>query len=119
MPFALRDKISKELDRLEKNDTLTKIQYSIEYASRTLTAAEKKTLVVTDHKLLLRLFKEDRQIPSMAALKIQRWAVTLSAYEYSLSYRAGKLQANCDGLSRLPDKDSYKSDPPVPAEILL
>lgn len=45
--------------------------------------------------------------------------MTLSAYEYTLTYKVGKLQANCDGLSRLPSKESYKSDPPVPAETLL
>lgn len=101
----------------------------IGYASRTLTPAEtnyshiekeglaiifgvkkfhqylygKKFELVTDHKPLLGLFKEDKPIPNMAAARIQRWAVPLSAYEYMLIYKAGKLQANCDGLSRLPN----------------
>lgn len=75
--------------------------------------------IMTDHKPLLGLFKENRQIRSMAASRIQRWAVTLSAYGYTLTYRAWTLQANCDGFSRLPSTDRYKSDPPVPAETLL
>ncbi len=37
----------------------------------------------------------------MASARVQRWALTLSAYEYEIEYRPGKDQANADGLSRL------------------
>ena len=35
-------------------------------------------LLQTDHKPLLGLLKEDKQIPAMASERIQRWALTLS-----------------------------------------
>ena len=38
----------------------------------------------------------------MAAARIQRWALTLSAYEYVQKYKDGKKHCNTDGLSRLP-----------------
>nr|XP_050040360.1 uncharacterized protein LOC126537393 [Dermacentor andersoni] len=58
--------------------------------------------LVTDHKPLTGLFHPERPIPHMAAARIQRWALLLSAYHYDLEYRQGQLNANADALSRLP-----------------
>ena len=41
------------------------------------------------------------------------WALPLSAYEYKISYRAGKANGNADGLSRLPLPG------PLPGETIL
>ena len=38
----------------------------------------------------------------MASSRIQRWALTLSAYSYSIRYKAGTTLSNADALSRLP-----------------
>ena len=38
----------------------------------------------------------------MEAPQIQRWALTLSAYQYEISYKAGQSNGNADALSRLP-----------------
>ena len=38
----------------------------------------------------------------MAAARIQRWALTLAAYNYSIEYKPGPEHANADALSRLP-----------------
>ena len=38
----------------------------------------------------------------MASSRIQRWALILSAYNYSVAYRPGKDHANADVFSRLP-----------------
>jgi hypothetical protein len=98
------------------------------FASRTLTAAEKGYSqldkeglaivfavkrfhqylygrvfkIYTDHKPLMSLFSETRGIPPLASARIQRWALILSAYQYSIVYRTGKDNANADALSRLP-----------------
>lgn len=46
---------------------------------------------VTDHKPLITLFNEEKPIPTQAAPRILRWALTLAAYEYTncraLQYR--------------------------------
>ncbi len=45
------------------------------------------------------LFDSEKAISPMASARVQRWALTLSAYEYEIEYRPGKDQANADGLT--------------------
>ncbi|KAL5509176.1 hypothetical protein EMCRGX_G004493 [Ephydatia muelleri] len=55
----------------------------------------------------------------MASARIQRWALTLSAYNYQIVYRPSQLQANADGLSRLPLKGEEPGDVPLPGDTIL
>ena len=41
--------------------------------------------IKTEHKPLEGLLNEKKRIPTLAAPRIQRWALTLSAYEYRIS----------------------------------
>ena len=113
----------------------------IAFASRTLSPAEKKYsqvekeglaiifaikkfhqylyghhfIIYSDHQPLKYLFSESRPVPAMASSRIQRWALTLSAYEYSIHYRPGSRLGNADALSRLPltDQPQDKDIPPL------
>ena len=74
--------------------------------------------IKTDHKPLEGLLNEKKGIPTLAAPRIQRWALTLLAYEYQISYKAGQTNGNADALSRLPlpvKPDSV----PLPGETIL
>lgn len=58
--------------------------------------------IYTDHKPLISLFDTKKPIPQMGSPRVQRWAVTLNAYECNLVYKPGKHHTNADALSRLP-----------------
>ena len=73
--------------------------------------------IKTDHKPLTHIFGESRGVPVMASGRLQRWALTLGAYDYSIQYREGSKNANADALSRLPLPSTVK-DVPRPAELV-
>ena len=58
--------------------------------------------IFTDHKPLLGLFSEQKELPVRASSRVLRWALLLSGYNYTLKYRSGESNGNADGLSRLP-----------------
>ena len=117
----------------------------IAFASRSLGAAEKKYSqlekeglaivfgvkkfhmylfgrhfeIVSDHKPLQHLFHHTRGTPTMASARIQRWALTLGGYDYSISYKPGDKHGNADLFSRLPLGDTPKTVPDAPETILL
>lgn len=43
--------------------------------------------LITDHKPLLSLFKEQKAIPCQASGRSQRWPLVLAAYEYNIAFR--------------------------------
>ena len=76
-----------------------------------------KFLIRSDHKPLHHIFNESKGIPVMASARLQRWALTLSAYNYVIEHCPGKNLANADALSRLPLTTCTSSDC-LPGELI-
>ena len=74
--------------------------------------------LATDHKPLLSLFGAKKPVLSQASGRIQRWALTLSMYNYTLIHKKSAQHGNADALSRLPLPESISSTP-IPAETVL
>ena len=58
--------------------------------------------LVTDHKPLTCIFGPKKGVPTIAAARLQRWALKLSAYSYTIRFCCTNEHSNADGLSRLP-----------------
>ena len=100
----------------------------IEFVSRTLTETERRysqldrealaviwTLkkfhkyvyaipfeLVTDNKPLQYILHQSKCIPEMVVSRLQRWALILANYDYTISYRPTGKHANADVCSRFP-----------------
>ena len=58
--------------------------------------------LVTDHHPLLRVLGPHVGVPTLAAARLQRLALILSAYDYEIQYKPGVENKEADLLSRLP-----------------
>jgi hypothetical protein len=73
--------------------------------------------IFSDHKPLQHIFAQGKPIPAMASARIQRWALTLNAYKYTIVYRPGSEHGNADLLSRLPLPEAPRLIP-LPGETV-
>ena len=59
-----------------------------------------KFTLVTDHQPLTSIFGPKKGIPTLAAARMQRWAIFLSGHTYDIEYKSTLKHSNADGLSR-------------------
>ena len=111
--------VSRTLSRAEKNYShLDKEALAIIYSVKKFQQyLHGRQFLETDHKPLNHIFGESRATPTMASGRIQRWALTLGGYDYSIQYKEGKSMANADALSRLP-LETPQVEGPRPPEIV-
>ena len=58
--------------------------------------------LVVDNKAISRIFHPCKQMGSVAANRLSRWALTLTNLDFDIIYRKSEEHANADMLSRLP-----------------
>ena len=62
----------------------------------------RKFCLVTDHQPLLSIFSIDKAVSERISQRLQRWAMMLRSYDFSISYKRGEQISLADCLSRFP-----------------
>ena len=78
----------------------------------------RKFLLVTDHKPLTTLLGPKSGMPTLAAARLQRWALLLAAYQYDIEHRSTEKHRNADCLSRLPIGSEGSSEGVVEVKLI-
>ena len=142
-PYTLDKEVTLTTDGSEKTigGVLTQNDHPVIYISHNVTSEEQKysniereVLAVvfavtrlrqfllgrkftlrTDHKPLQYIFNPSNQIPKVVSAILERWAITLIAYDYDVQYTPGQNIGHADAISRLRFKDD--EDDLVAAEM--
>jgi hypothetical protein len=109
--FQPIDYFSKHLSKTERNYSasereLLSIVLSVEHFKEYLYG--RHFLIISDHEPLQFLATAD--LPAPADLRLARLQKRLMLYDYKNEYRAGILNGNADGLSRMLDEDEIVDD---------
>ena len=75
-------------------------------------------IIDSDHKPLQYILGQDRPVPQLASARLQRWSLTLGAYNYKIHYKPGAELSHAEGLSRLPLAD-VPAEIPLPGETIM
>ena len=75
--------------------------------------------LITDHKPLLGLLRENKTVFPQASARIKCWSLFLSSYEYTLTFRNTTAHANADALSWLPLPEEPAKTTTEPELVLL
>ena len=81
--------------------------------------------IVTDHRALEHIFSPKASIGKASSSMLQRWAIDLSAYDYTITHRPGKSIPHADYLSRFafrepPSTATYFVNPlPIDRNVLI
>ena len=64
--------------------------------------AGRKFEIISDHKPLTTIFNPSKSLPVYALNRLQRWAMILMSFNYTIKYKSTAEHCNADCLSRLP-----------------
>ena len=75
--------------------------------------------LITDHMSLTTILGTYHAIPTLAAARLQRWAITLSADNYKIQFQSMKEHANTDGLLHSPLNSPQEKKHPEMLPVII
>ena len=73
--------------------------------------------LLTDHEPLTSILNPKKGMPAMTVARLQRYALFLAGFNYSIEYKNTTQHGTADGLSRLPLKKAYSKGVADAADI--
>ena len=73
--------------------------------------------LLTDHEPLTSIFHPSKSLPAVTAARLQRYALFLAGFDYTIRYKNTKLHGNANGLSRLPLHSETTREEPDPVGL--
>ena len=74
---------------------------------------------ITDHQPLCKILGPKEGVPALAAARMQRWALLLSAYQYKIEFISGTSNKCADCMSRSPSFSKHNSAEKVYATVAI
>ncbi|XP_037299019.1 uncharacterized protein K02A2.6-like [Manduca sexta] len=100
--FASRSLSASERNYTQVQKEATAIVFGVKYFHQFLYGREKPFILKTDHRPLIAIFGKKNGVSVMAATRLQRYAIFLSAYNYEICYISSQNNVVADYFSRAP-----------------
>ncbi|CAK1585215.1 unnamed protein product [Parnassius mnemosyne] len=111
LAFASRSLTASESNYSQIHKEATAIIFGVKYFHQYLFGRKEPFVLKTDHRPLLAIFGKKNGVSVMAASRLQRYALFLSAYNYVIQYVSSDKNVVADYFSRTPnDKCLRESD---------
>lgn len=105
LAFASRSLTDSERNYSQVQKEATAIMFGVEHFHQFVYGQSEPFILRTDHRPLLSIFGKRKGVSITAALRLQRYALKLSAYNYVIEYISSKKNIVADYFSRAPLKN--------------
>lgn len=110
LAYASRSLTASERNYSQIQKEATAIIFGVKKFHQYLYGRSEPFILKTDHRPLVSIFNNKTGIPVTTALRLQRYAIILSAYNYVVHYVSGNNNLVADYFSRAPLKCTNKSE---------
>ncbi|KAL0894785.1 hypothetical protein ABMA27_013312 [Loxostege sticticalis] len=110
LAFASRSLTVSERNYSQIQKEATAIIFGVKHFHQYLYGRSDPFILKTDHRPLVSIFNKNTGIPITTALRLQRYALLLSAYNYVVQYVSSEDNPVADYFSRAPIKSSEGND---------